>query len=61
MPSRWRVRPNDIGDDRLADRVAVLHNRWKAREIAPGRIGAVTLILIAVGVRGTFPPDWARL
>ena len=38
---------------------AVLHNRWKAREIAPGRIGAVTLILIAVGVLGTFPPVWA--
>ena len=40
---------------------AVLHNRWKGREIAPGRIGAVTLILIAVGVLGTFPPVWALL
>ena len=39
----------------------VLHNRWKAREIAPGRIGAVTLILIALGVLGTFPPVWALL
>src|SRR5688500_17782185 len=24
----------------------VLHNRWKAREIAPGRVSVVTLILI---------------
>ena len=40
---------------------AVLHHRWKGREIAPGRIGAVTLILIAVGVLGTFPPVWALL
>ena len=40
---------------------AVLHNRWKAREIAPARIGAVTLILITVGVLGTFPPVWALL
>ena len=40
---------------------AVLHNRWKAREIAPGRVGAVTVILIALGVLGTFPPVWALL
>jgi hypothetical protein len=40
---------------------AILHNRWKAREIAPGRAGALTLILIAAGVLGTFPPVWAVL
>jgi hypothetical protein len=40
---------------------AVLHNRWKAREIAPGRVSAVTLILIALGALGTFPPVWALL
>ena len=40
---------------------AVLHNRWKAREIAPGRVGAVTVILIVLGVLGTFPPVWALL
>ena len=40
---------------------AVLHHRWKARELAPGRIGTVTLILSAVGVLGTFPPVWALL
>ena len=39
----------------------VLHNRWKAREIAPGRVAAVTLILIALGVLGTFPPVWGLL
>ena len=39
----------------------VLHNRWKTREIAPGPVGAVTLILIALGVLATFPPIWALL
>jgi hypothetical protein len=39
----------------------VLHNRWRAREIAPGRVGAVTLILIVLGVLGTFPPVWGLL
>jgi hypothetical protein len=39
----------------------VLHHRWKAREIAPGGVGAVTLILIALGVLGTFPPVWGLL
>jgi hypothetical protein len=39
----------------------VLHNRWKAREIAPGRVEAVTLILIALAVLGTFPPVWGLL
>jgi hypothetical protein len=40
---------------------AVLHNRWKARDIAPGRVGAATLTLIALGVLGTFPPVWGLL
>ena len=40
---------------------AVLHNRWKSREIAAHRVGAVTLSLIALGVLGTFPPVWALL
>jgi hypothetical protein len=40
---------------------AVLHNRWKARDVPTGRIGALTLILIAVGVLATFPPVWALL
>ena len=39
----------------------VLHNRRKTREVAPGPAGAVTLILIAPGVLGTFPPVWELL
>jgi len=38
---------------------AVLHNRWQAREIAPGRVGGLTLILVGLGLLGTFPPVWA--
>jgi hypothetical protein len=40
---------------------AVLHHRWKAREMAPGRVGGMTLILIALGVLGTLPPVWGLL
>ena len=40
---------------------AVLHNRWKSREMASGGVGAATLILIALGVLGTFPPVWGLL
>ena len=40
---------------------AVLHNRWKSREIPPKRVGAVTLILTGLGVLGTFPPVWGLL
>jgi hypothetical protein len=39
----------------------VLHYRWRAREIAPARVYAVTLILVALGVLGTFPPVWGLL
>lgn len=38
-----------------------LHNRWRSREIAPGRVYAVTLALAALGVLGTFPPAWRFL
>ena len=34
----------------------VLHARWRAREIAPHPVLALTLILIGAGVLGTFPP-----
>ena len=40
---------------------AVLHNRWKAREVAPGRVSLVAFGLVAAGVAGTFPPVWALL
>jgi hypothetical protein len=39
----------------------ILHYRWKDREIAPARVYAVTLILVALGVLGTFPPVWGLL
>jgi hypothetical protein len=35
-----------------------LHSRWKGRELAPRRVHLATLILIALGVAGTFPPVW---
>ena len=37
---------------------AALHARWKAREMDPGRIGVATLVLVALGILGTFPPLW---
>lgn len=39
----------------------VLHHRWKARMIAPPRVSAMTLILIAVGALLAFPPVWKLL
>jgi hypothetical protein len=36
----------------------VLHVRWHEREMPPGRLYATTMILIALGVLGTFPPLW---
>ena len=40
---------------------AVLHARWKGRDLAPGRVLALTLVLIGVGMLGTFPPLWSLL
>ena len=40
---------------------AALHHWWKAREVSPGRVYAVTLLLVAFGVIGTFPPVWGLL
>ena len=40
---------------------AVLHHRWKGREIAPRRIYLVTLILIGLGILATCPPVWGLL
>jgi hypothetical protein len=37
----------------------VLHARWRAREIAPGRVFRLTLALVGAGVLGTFPPLWS--
>lgn len=37
----------------------VLHARWKGREVSAGRVGVATVLLIALGFLGTFPPFWA--
>jgi hypothetical protein len=39
----------------------VLHLRWRAREIPPGRVLGLTLALIVVGILATFPPLWVVL
>jgi len=38
---------------------AILHWRWKDRAITRGRVFALTLGLIALGLIATFPPVWA--
>jgi len=35
---------------------AVLHRRWKGRQVESRRVRAITLILIGLGVLLTFPP-----
>lgn len=37
---------------------AVLHTRWKDRDVDPVRVGGLTLFLVALGILGTFPPFW---
>lgn len=64
VPSLYRPAGGVTGRTTLATIVwlvawAVLHRRWKGREIEPGRIHALTLLLIALGLLGTFPPVWS--
>jgi hypothetical protein len=40
---------------------AVLHARWKHRQISPRRVHAASLTLIALGLLFTFPPVWGLL
>jgi hypothetical protein len=40
---------------------AVLHARWRDRDVGPARVGALTLILVALGIRGTFPTFWGQV
>lgn len=40
---------------------AVLHNRWKGRQIESRRVWPTTLALIALGILLTFPPVWTLL
>ena len=37
---------------------ALLHSRWRNRQIASRRVYALTLFLVGLGIRGTFPPVW---
>lgn len=36
----------------------ILHRRWRGREIEPRGTVTATLVLIALGVLGCFPPVW---
>ena len=40
---------------------AMLHHRWKGREIAPRRIYPVVVFIIGLGNFATFPPVWRLL
>jgi hypothetical protein len=40
---------------------ALLHSRWRDRQIESGRVHAATLVLIGLGVLLTFPPVWSLL
>jgi hypothetical protein len=40
---------------------AILHYRWKDRNLDARRIHVVTLALVALGVLFTFPPFWSLL
>ena len=39
----------------------VLHVRWRRREVAAAPVATLTLVLIALGILGTFPPFWGML
>jgi hypothetical protein len=38
---------------------AVLHRRWRGRDLEPGRIRALTLALTGLSILLTFPPLWS--
>ena len=40
---------------------AILHARWRNRDIAVGRVLTWSSVLIALGVVMTFPPTWKLL
>jgi hypothetical protein len=39
----------------------LLHLRWRHRQVATRRVWTVTLLLVALGIAGTFPPLWGLL
>jgi hypothetical protein len=40
---------------------AILHFRWKDRQLEPRRVALGTFVLIAFGILATFPPVWALM
>ena len=38
-----------------------LHARWKSRAVSPRAVLAWTVVLVVVGILGTFPPVWGLL
>jgi membrane associated rhomboid family serine protease len=40
---------------------ALLHSRWKNRDIEPATVWTATLVLIALGILASFPPVWRLL
>ena len=40
---------------------ALLHRRWRGRQLEPRRVYVVTLVLVALGILLTFPPVWSLL
>lgn len=40
---------------------AILHARWKDRDVVSGRVLTWALVLIGLGVLMTFPPVWGLL
>ena len=39
----------------------LLHSRWKGRQMESRRVYTATLVLIGLGILGTFPPVWRLL
>lgn len=37
---------------------AVLHRRWRDREVDGGRVTVIAVVLVLLGLVGTFPPVW---
>lgn len=36
----------------------VLHASWRERQLSAGAVGAAALLLVGLGILGTFPPFW---
>ncbi len=39
----------------------VLHTRWKNRHVPSLRVYQISIVLIVLGILGTFPPIWGLL